>query len=273
MSGHRVRPDVETCLRGEALWGDDFTGDQLAAWYDTETSAYGDIWGEALDERGYGYHALNRRHGFARLPAGRFARILAFGCADGVEVAPLAGRVDSVDAVEPDERFHGRRLLGVETRWHRPVPDGNLPFEDATFELVTAFGALHHVANVSTVVGELHRCLVPGGHALLRDPVTSMGDWRQPRPGLTRNERGLPLSWLRRTLDEVGFEVVHQALCLHGLTNLLVRKAKRPIFAHRTLVAVDGLLCRMTASRLTYHATTPVQKLRPTSVFLVLRRR
>jgi SAM-dependent methyltransferase len=271
MTASSRQPDIDTCLCGDALYGDDFTGPELTQWYEDETSAYGDIWGEALAEQGYGYHALNRRHGFAWLPAGRFATALAFGCADGAELAPLTGRVGRVHAVEPDERFHGRRLVGAETTWHRPAIDGHLPFADASFQLVTALGALHHVANVSTVLGELRRCLTSGGYALLRDPVISMGDWRQPRPGLTRNERGLPLPWLRRTLTELGFEVVHQALCLHGLTNLIARKAGRPIFANRAVVLVDDLLSRVTSSRLTYHATTPAQKLRPTNVFLVLR--
>jgi hypothetical protein len=43
------------------------------------------------------------------------------------------------------------------------------------------------------------------------------------------------------------------------------------IFAARAVVLGDDLLCRLTESRLTYHATTPVQKLRPTNMFLVLR--
>jgi hypothetical protein len=126
------------------------------------------------------------------------------------------------------------------------------------------------VANVSSVLAELRRCLAPGGHLLLREPVTSMGDWRRPRPGLTGNERGLPLPWLDRTLAGLDLEVVHRALCLHGLTNLAARRAGRPLIASRAVVAADDLLCRLTAARLTYHAVTPVQKLRPTNVFLVL---
>ena len=268
-----TRLDEDACLRGEALWGDDFGGHELSAWYEAETSAYGDIWGDALAEQGYGYHALNARHGFAHLPPGRFQAALAFGCADGEELRPLAGRVDRVDAVEPDKRFHDRQLLGVETLWHTPTLDGHLPFADASFDLVSVFGALHHVANVSTVLGELRRCLAPGGHLLLREPVTSMGDWRRPRPGLTSNERGLPLGWLARTLAGLEVDVVHQALCLHGLTNLLARRLGRPVFANKAVVVADDLLCRLGAARLTYHATSPLQKLRPTNVFLVLRAR
>ncbi len=272
MTPPTARPDIDTCLRGEALYGDNFTGLELRRWYEAESSAYGDIWGEALAETGYAFHCLNRRHGFAWLPAGGFDAVLAFGCADGTELAPLVGRVNRVYAVEPDTRFHDRQLLGARTTWHQPATDGRLPFAAESINLVTALGALHHVANVSTVLRELHRCLAPGGYMLLRDPVTSMGDWRKPRPGLTSNERGLPLQWLRQTVAAIGFEIVHQALCLHGLTNLVSRKLRRPVFSNRALVIGDELLCRLTASRLTYHATTPLGKLRPTSVFMVLSR-
>ena len=45
------------------------------------------------------------------------------------------------------------------------------------------------------------------------------------------------------------------------------------MFATKAVVRADDLLCRLSAGRLTYHATSPLQKLRPTNVFLVLRAR
>ena len=86
----------------------------------------------------------------------------------------------------PSDAFTRQRVFGVPCHYVKPVESGNLPFDDACFDLLTCFGVLHHIPNVSHVVGELARCLKPGGYALMREPVISMGDWRQPRAGLTR---------------------------------------------------------------------------------------
>jgi hypothetical protein len=98
-----------------------------------------------------------------------------------------------------------------------------------------------------------------------------VGDLRQPWPGLTRSEGRLPQPWLRRTLAELGFEVIHQALCLYRLTNLFALKTSRSISANRAVALRDDLLRPLTASRPAYHATTRLEKLRPTNAFMVLR--
>lgn len=172
-----VRLDVDTCLRGEALNGDDFTDPKPTRWYEDGPIADGDIWREALTEQGYRYNALNRHQG----------------------------------------------------------------------------------------LGELRRCLAWAGHALLRDSVASMDHWHQPRTGLISKERGLLLHWLRPMLAELGFEVIHQALRLHRLTNLVAPQGRSPASRPPSRSWGDDLLCGLTASWLIYHATTLVQKLRPTT--------
>ena len=91
------------------------------------------------------------------------------------------------------------------------------------FALVTCFGVLHHIPNVSFVMSELGRVLEPGGVMLLREPVISMGDWRKPRRGLTKRERGIPLHLLQRIAVESGFEVIKQSLCMFPTTPRLFR--------------------------------------------------
>jgi ubiquinone/menaquinone biosynthesis C-methylase UbiE len=81
-------------------------------------------------------------------------------------------------------------LNGVPLTYVKPVASGTLPFPDGTFDLITFSGVLHHIPNVSYVVGELARVVTPDGYLLLREPIHSMGDWRGPRRGLTKKNAG-----------------------------------------------------------------------------------
>ena len=77
---------VEVCLRGEQLYGDDFTPEQIARWYVDEQEGYANL--GAKDEKSYRYyyHATNRLLGYRHLPDRRFAHALGIGS------RPPAGR-------------------------------------------------------------------------------------------------------------------------------------------------------------------------------------
>jgi SAM-dependent methyltransferase len=146
-----------------------------------------------------------------------------------------------------------------------------MPFADGTFDLITSLSVLHHIANVSTVFGEMVRCLKPGGYLIVRDPIVSMGDWSRNRPGLTKRERGIPLHHFRRMIAENGLQVVREAKCYFSLSRQLGRVGSGLPFNRSWSVVLDALLCCL-PWRMTYHAVHPWQKLRPTSVFYVLRK-
>jgi 2-polyprenyl-3-methyl-5-hydroxy-6-metoxy-1,4-benzoquinol methylase len=151
--------------------------------------------------------------------------------------------------------------------------DGRIHYAEGVFDLLTCFGVLHHIPNVSTLVSEFYRCLAPDGYALVREPVISMGDWREPRPGLTKRERGIPLGILRNTLREAGFTIVRETLCMFSVTQRLGRILRESPFNCRAIVRWDRLASRLFAWNLRYHATNVLQKLRPVAVFYVLRKR
>ena len=121
---------------------------------------------------------------------------------------------EHLTVVDPSQAFVCDRVHGIPATYVKPAADGTLPFGDGAFDLITCLGVLHHIPNVSRVLSELYRCLACGGYALLREPVISMGDWRLPRRGLTRRERGIPLPLFRRLLRETGFELASERLCL-----------------------------------------------------------
>jgi hypothetical protein len=129
---------------------------------------------------------------------------------------------------------------------------------------------LHHIPNVSYVIRELYRCLQPGGYALLREPVVSMGDWTRPRPGLTRRERGIPLPIFRRIVEETGLTIKRETLCMFPLLPRLWHMLGRPAYNSTFATYVDNFFSRLLRWNLRYHATSVFTKLRPNSVYYVL---
>jgi ubiquinone/menaquinone biosynthesis C-methylase UbiE len=107
--------------------------------------------------------------------------VLGFGSAYGDELIPNIQRAQAVTIVDPSGAFSSDTIHGVRASYVKPTPTGALPFSEEEFDLITCFGVLHHIPNVTTVVTELVRTLQPGGHILIREPIVSMGDWRKPR--------------------------------------------------------------------------------------------
>lgn len=261
---------LERYFSGEQLFGDDFVGAQLDAWYRDEANGYFGL-ASAPHGEDYGYRALNWAHGFARLPHKRFTHALGIGSARGEELSPVASRVGKITILEPADGFRTRALRGVPLEYVTPAPSGILPFPDRTFDLVTCFGVLHHIANVSTVLREIFRCTQPGGFVLVREPITSMGDWRRPRPGLTARERGIPAPLFHRMIVGTGFRVVRRRHCMFALTSRLRHAVAQP-YNSRLAVALDAAVCALPIWPSAYHARRAWQKLRPTCVFYVLTR-
>lgn len=272
-------PNSEAALArffaGEAIYGDDFTVDQISQWFADEAEAYADLGAKNQESYRYRYHAMNHLHGYRLLPRGRrFPRCMGFGSAYGDELIPVLNRVDSVTVVDPSDSFARTELGGKPARWVKPDPSGTLPFDDRSFDLITCFGVLHHIPNVSHVIHEFRRVLSPGGLALVREPIVSMGDWRRPRGGLTARERGLPLQPFRDAIIQSGLTI--QSFRLIGFGPLLgfLRKFNHNPYNSSALTWIDRALAEASAWNYRYHATRGgfIERLRPTAVFTILER-
>lgn len=171
---------------------------------------------------------------------------------------------------DPSASFVSGEVHGHAVEYVRPAADGALPFDAGTFDLILCLGVLHHIPNVSAVLGELRRVLRRDGYALIREPIVSMGDWRQPRRGLTQNERGIPLQIFRRMVRDAGFLVRRETLCVFPpLTRLAARTKVRP-FDCRAWVRLDRVCCALSARNYRYHTTRLAHKFAPSSCFFVL---
>jgi SAM-dependent methyltransferase len=257
--------DLSRYLSGDALVGNDFTGQEIAQWFADEKEACFEIRG-GLKE--YPYHAKNWFYGFRKLPQKKFANVLCFGGGDGAELLPIADRLGDVTILEPSSNFKAV----IPASYVAPKPDGSMSFPDNTFDLVTCIGVLHHIPNVSTVLNELYRCTAKGGMALVAEPITSMGGWKLPRAGLSKHERGIPLRLFRSFIGSAGFEIVSENKCGFAPINYIARTFDLKPFNSSLLVRIDRVLSALPFWSSKYHATTVLGKIRATTVFYVLKK-
>lgn len=254
-------------LDGSTLYGDNFTAAEIEEWFRDESEGYFQL--ESERKPGYyGYHALNYWHGFRHLPQKGVDRVLGMGSAFGDELAPVVAQAKKITILEPSEGFKSSQFEYV-----KPSPSGRMPFPDSSFDLITCFGVLHHIPNVSTVLKEASRCLSQDGIMLIREPIVSMGDWRRPRRGLTKRERGIPLPIFRDILQAAGLHIEREAKCMFSLTSRLRYVMKKPVYNSAAAVGLDSLVCKLPIWPRRYHSQAWIEKLRPTSVFYVLRKR
>lgn len=262
--------DPSAYFSGDRLFGDDLPPDQIREWYEAEKDAYAQLGAKDSARYQYGYHALNLLHGYRHLPDQRFERVLGFGSAYGHEFLPIVSRIGELTIVEPSSSFVREVVCGRSARYVGTSPDGTLPFDDCVFDLVTCLGVLHHLPNVTYVVRELARVMKPEAFALIREPIISLGDWRRPRPGLTRRERGIPIELLRRSIHGAGFRIHHESLCGFRPIAIVWNRMGRLPYNSRLATRVDHLLSRAFRWNLHYHATQPFHKLRPSGAYFVL---
>jgi SAM-dependent methyltransferase len=120
-------------------------------------------------------HALRLMHLRAYGEARAYATgrdVLDLGCNTGygtLDFVDVARRVVGID-VSPRAIDLARARAGAENAEFRVVDGIQLPFPDASFDLVTSFQVLEHIADPVPFLAEIRRVLRPGGTALLTTP-------------------------------------------------------------------------------------------------------
>jgi len=266
---------MNTYLDGKTIYGNDFTFDEIKRWYEEEKEAYANLGSKNAEEYFYGYHALNKLHGFNYLKGRQFENVLGLGAAWGHEFYPIISRINNLHIIEPSDNLRSGKIGEIEPVYKMPAICGTIDYADNYFDLVTCFGTLHHIPNISYLISELCRVTKQGGFILIREPIISMGDWTKPRNGLTSNERGIPLNIFREILREHNLEIVNEGLCF-TMTAFFQRRwikvSKKPIYTFRSYVVFDKLLSKIFSWNLQYHAVHMLKRIAPQSVFYVLKK-
>ena len=155
----------------------------------------------------------------------RRPRILDVGCGTGANLLLLSkyGQAEGVDVSEDALAFCRARGLDKV----RLGAGEELPYEDGTFDLVTAFDVVEHMDDDLAGLSEMRRVLRPGGRVLLFVP-TFMFLWGL-QDEVSNHRRRYRLPELRRVLEQAGFEIERStyANITFFLPILFVRKFMR----------------------------------------------
>lgn len=271
-----MKTNMEKYLDGEELYGDDFTPDEIKQWFEDEKEAYaelGEVWANGDDDE-YGYHAANIFHGFKLLPKDYYYNnACAFGGSYGYELLPIRSKIDKATIVDSSKKFGDNILKELKANFIQARVDGIIEAPDSAFDLITCFGVLHHIPNVSFVFAELVRCLKRGGFLIIREPNSSMGDWRVPRRGVTKHERGIPPKIIERLILQNNLEIISQSSCFFSPLRAFFDSVKKPIGSMYTIVAIDSILSRLTEFNYRYHKSKFLDKFSPGANYYVLRKK
>jgi SAM-dependent methyltransferase len=186
-------------------------------------------------EQSHWWHIGRRRiiasfvEDICRRVSDRRPRILDVGCGTGANLLLLSkyGDAEGVDISEDALAFCRERGLD---RVRLGAAEA-LPYEDGTFDLVTALDVVEHLDDDLAGLTELRRVLQPGGRVLLFVPAF-MFLWGL-QDDVSHHRRRYRLPELRRVLERAGFEIERTTYA--NITFFL------PILVGRQLMRLTGI--------------------------------
>ncbi len=254
-------------LAGELLYGDDFDDREIEQWYNEEKEAYAEL--QSKEKYVYAYHESNRLNGFEHIKSEHFENVLGFGSAYGEELQPVLHKIKNITIIEPSDQLVSEKIGNIVPHYQKPEISGKLTFADSTFDLVTCFGVLHHIPNVTTVINELIRVTKPGGYLLIKEPINTMGDWTEKRHGLTKNERGIPEKYFEKIFNGK-VDIVKKTYIDTLSVYKILKKFFNLDFDSKKYTKIDRIVSKFLSWNSTYHRTGNFRKLAPAGIFYVL---
>jgi SAM-dependent methyltransferase len=262
---------------GLKLFGDDFTIDQIVEWFDEEKEGYANLGSIDSGSYSYNYHSLNKLHGFSFIDDSlQTLHALGIGSAFGLEFEPILSKLSSITIIEPSDNLVSEKIGNLKPIYLKPTVQGKIEIEANSIDIITCFGTLHHIPNVTFVMDEMLRVLKPNGLIILREPIVSMGDWTKPRVGLTKNERGIPLSFFEDFIKSRQLKVINKAFCFCGTSFLT--KILKPILGNNVLytnsfyILFDKYFSKIMSWNIHYYSINKFNMISPDSIFFVLKK-
>jgi len=266
----KTNDHIDDYLAGHKLYGDDFTLAEIEKWFKEEEEGYANLGAEDETSYNYQYHAQNRYLGYRYVKKNNL-KVLSIGGAYGDELLPIVSKISEIHILEPSSVLRRPFLDGIKLRYKKPSSDGSMDYPDDSFDLLTCFGVLHHIPNISKVLSECFRVLNTGGIMLLREPIVSMGDWREKRGNLTKNERGIPADIFTEIIKSARFTIEQEHLCYaKPFDRIFYALFKVPPYNSKTYVRLDKFLAATLSFNYSYHAVNTISKIRPAAKYYVL---
>jgi SAM-dependent methyltransferase len=256
---------------GRKLFGDDFNLEEIREWYRLEENACFDIYNQGRKRMPNNDH-LHWQCGYRWALAGRnnLGKVLGLGSGNGEEFRPVRQWIEHLYIIESAEGYFRNDAT---TTYTKAQVDGSVDFPAGFFDTTVNIAVLHHIPNVSHVLGELFRVLKPGGICLVKEPITTLGAWHRPRKsGLAPCERGFPRILLDEMWQRAGFEIVHKTFFEFPPLRYLRDRGGIDTYNSKFWTGLDRVCCQLTDWNYRYHRVNWLQKFAPSYVFLVLRK-
>lgn len=267
-----ITRDIRT---GRKLAGDDYSRAQIEVWLDQEREAYfaHDQDGEmSSTDPWYSYmRYVNDKMILNSIINGKIKckRMLIIGPGAGEEVVDLSGKrpdieLTFVEASESFQKILKKRFPGSIVQ--APEPDGSIDMPNAYYDVVLTLSVLHHIANVTCLIEEISRLLSPGGHFYVREPCSSMGDWRYPRSA-TPNERGISKKFMMGACRKQNLVPIYRPvpILFEPLNRFVMKRFPNLPINFRVLMVFDRLLSFLVSFNDYYWRDTLLKKIGPSS--------
>lgn len=139
------------------------------------------------------------------------ARVLEIGAGECMVASALAlagaAEVYAIDAV-PKQLWAAAAHHADRSRLRCVIGDASdLPFADASIDVVVAHLVLHHIEPLGPLMAEVARVLRPGGLFVAKEPAPLLHVFIHER--VSQNEAPLPIRKIESELRAVGFSEVH----------------------------------------------------------------
>jgi SAM-dependent methyltransferase len=261
---------------GLALVGDDFSDKQLNTWFGQEQEAFyvGDAGNSEVDPW-YAYmRYVNEILGFSNIKKSRDVNrsILILGPGSGTEIEHFTSYNPKweLNFIEASDNFKKElRKKFPSSNIINPEISGNIALASNTQDVVCAFSVLHHIPNVSKVISEVFRVTKPGGLFLVREPCSSMGDWRYGRSA-TPNERGISCHLLASIGQTAGFKLLSKPTpIIFEPINKIIKTIGLSFNDFNLLYKIDRLVSKIVSFNDHYWRDTWYKKIGPSSYFYV----
>ena len=257
----------------EVLYGDDFNLEQIEQWFKEEEEAYADLYGIDVSMEGFvnsHYSHLDSQYGFSKIPQKKYKHVLGFGASWGYEFMCFLHNIEQLTIIDSSEQTISEKLGDIKPVYVKPQSSGTINMGNDIFDLTTVFCVLHHIPNITHVLSEIVRVTQPGGYILIREPITSM-ELRNPsnRMKLTKNERGMPASYLQKILTENNCKIVSLSY-YHFIYSFLARKFQSlGSLESSAYLKIDKILSRLFLWNFHYYPENMFQRIAPQEVYII----
>lgn len=264
-----VSNDLSVYFSGEKLYGDSFSLEEIIQWFDDEKEGYAELGSKDTKSYQYKYHCINKVNGFNKIKnLDSCKNILGIGSGYGHELIEFKNIAESITIIEPSDDLSRNVNSFKNIKYVKPQLNGIINAQSNLYDLVVCFGVLHHIPNVSSVMNEIYRVVKPGGYFIVREPIVSMGDWREKRTGLTKHERGIPYKYFLNIILECGFKIHYKSFCMFPIISKYFNAPYNNLF----LTLIDKFFSFIFSKKLVYHRVKLYQRVAPTALMLVLKK-